>query len=43
MIQVCFEDGEVVCEFATLDEFKEGFPNGLDDDNIAAGFFVRIV
>jgi hypothetical protein len=43
MIQVCLKDGFVVYEFATVAEFKEAFPNGLDSDSIASGCFVQFV
>ena len=42
MIQVCLKDGFVVYEFATVAEFKEAFPNGLDTDSIP-GCFIQIV
>lgn len=40
MVKVCYENGDVVCEFATFQEYKQALPNGLDADNIEAGFFV---
>ena len=43
MIQVCLKDGFVVYEFASVDEFKEAFPMGLDADAIASGCFVQFV
>lgn len=43
MIQVCLKDGFVVYEFATVAEFKEAFPTGLDADAIASGCFVQSV
>jgi hypothetical protein len=43
MIQVCLKDGFVVYEFASVDEFEEAFPTGLDADSIGSGCFVQFV
>lgn len=42
MIKVCLKDGFVVCEFASAAAYVEAFPDGLSQDSLDLGSYVKM-